>query len=87
LTFGISLGLLSQALAPHTKALIGVDISPKSVSYYNERVTNQGIPLEEMRAICTELVERGTGETDAFGGVEFDVIVVGQMYQLQAIVS
>ncbi|KAG8733931.1 hypothetical protein FRC11_014875 [Ceratobasidium sp. 423] len=73
-------GLVSQGLAPHTKTLIGVDISPKSVDYYNERVANQGIPPEEMRAICVELVERGAGDADPFGGVEFDVIVCTQAY-------
>ncbi|CAE6444247.1 unnamed protein product [Rhizoctonia solani] len=72
-------GLVSQGLAPHTKTLIGVDISSKSVEYYNERVANQGIPSDEMRAICTELVERGTGD-DPFGGIEFDVIVCTQAY-------
>ncbi|KAJ1310554.1 hypothetical protein OPQ81_007284 [Rhizoctonia solani] len=73
-------GLLSQGLAPHTKTLIGVDISPKSVDYYNERVANQGIPPEEMNAICLDLVERGTGEADPFNGIEFDVIVCAQAY-------
>ncbi|CAE6434501.1 unnamed protein product [Rhizoctonia solani] len=73
-------GLLSQGLAPHTKTLIGVDISSKSVDYYNERVANQGIPPEEMKAICMELVERGTNNTDPFDGIEFDVIVCTQAY-------
>jgi SAM-dependent methyltransferase len=72
-------GLLSQALAPHTRTLIGVDISPKSVAYYNERVANQGISKDEMRAVCVELSERGAEEVDAFDGVEFDVIVVSQV--------
>lgn len=70
--------MLSQALAPHTKTLIGVDISPKSVAYFNERVANQGIPEDEMKAICVELTTRGTGETDVFGGIEFGVIVVSK---------
>ncbi|KAF8602735.1 S-adenosyl-L-methionine-dependent methyltransferase [Ceratobasidium sp. AG-I] len=78
--YACGIGLLSQALAPHTKTLIGVDISPKSVDYYNERVANQGIPEEEMKAICVELTERGTGEADVFGGVEFDVIVCTLAY-------
>ncbi|CAE6429569.1 unnamed protein product [Rhizoctonia solani] len=73
-------GLLSQGLAQHTKTLIGVDISPKSVDYYNERVANQGIPPDEMKAICAELVERGTGNVDLFNGIEFDVIVCTQAY-------
>jgi SAM-dependent methyltransferase len=71
-------GLLSQALAPHTRTLIGVDISPKSVAYYNERVANQGISQDEMRAVCVELSERSAEGVDAFDGVEFDVIVVSQ---------
>ncbi|CAE7128067.1 unnamed protein product [Rhizoctonia solani] len=73
-------GLVSQGLAPHTKTLIGVDISPKSVEYYNERVANQGIPPDEMRAICAELVERGTGDADPLDEIEFDVIVCTQVY-------
>ncbi|KAG9088205.1 hypothetical protein FS749_002344 [Ceratobasidium sp. UAMH 11750] len=73
-------GLVSQALAPHTRTLIGVDISSKSVDYYNERVANQGIPNDEMRAICVELKERGTEEPDALDGIEFDVIVCTNAY-------
>ncbi|CUA72145.1 hypothetical protein RSOLAG22IIIB_00807 [Rhizoctonia solani] len=33
-----------------------------------------------MKAICTELVERGTGDTDPFDGAVFDVIVCTQAY-------
>ncbi|CAE6514580.1 unnamed protein product [Rhizoctonia solani] len=73
-------GLVSQGLAPHTKTLIGVDISSKSVEYFNGRVANQGIPPDEMKAICTELVERGTRDTDPFEGIVFDVIVCTQAY-------
>ncbi|KAG9089829.1 hypothetical protein FRC06_001368 [Ceratobasidium sp. 370] len=73
-------GLLSQALAPHTRTLIGVDISPKSVDYYNERVANQGISGDEMRAVCVELKERGAEGPDALDGIEFDVVVCTNAY-------
>lgn len=80
LDYACGTGLLSQTLAPHTRTLIGVDISSKSVDYYNERVANQGIPLDEMRAICTELKERGVEQPDPFEGIEFDVIVCTNAY-------
>ncbi|KAG8769114.1 hypothetical protein FRC12_005168 [Ceratobasidium sp. 428] len=78
--YACGVGLLSQTLAPHTRTLIGVDISPKSVTYFNERVANQGISSDEMRAICVELKERGVGEPDALDGIEFDVIVCTNAY-------
>lgn len=42
------------------------------VDQYNLRVFNQGIPPEEMRAVCTEL-EGKDGELE---GQKFDIIVV-----------
>ncbi|KAG8746138.1 hypothetical protein FRC10_006004 [Ceratobasidium sp. 414] len=75
-----SSGLLSRALAPHTRTLIGVDISSKSVDYYNECVANQGVSDDEMRAVCVELKERGTEGPDAFDGIEFDVVVCTNAY-------
>ena len=39
---------------------------------YNTRVKNQGIPPEEMRAVCVEL-QGADGELD---GAKFDVITV-----------
>lgn len=64
--------MISQRLAPHCKKIVGVDISEKTVEYYNERVANQGIPEEEMKAVHLEL----TGSEDELGGEKFDVIVV-----------
>ncbi|QRV86796.1 methyltransferase domain protein [Ceratobasidium sp. AG-Ba] len=80
LDYACGTGLLSQTLAPHTRTLIGVDISSKSVDYYNERVANQGIPADEMRAICAELKERGTTDPDPLDGIEFDVVVCTNAY-------
>lgn len=66
-------GLISRELAPFTKSLVGVDISAGMVDEYNHRVSNQGIPPEEMRAVCIEL----QGEEGELDGARFDVIVVG----------
>src|SRR5262245_17124135 len=68
-------GLISQNLAPYTRQIIGVDISQGMVDYYNQRVSNQGIPPEEMKAVCLEL--KGTG--DELDGQKFDVVVVSKI--------
>lgn len=68
-------GLLSQALCPHVKSIVGVDISQGSVEQYNAQVSNQGLAPEEMRAVCMEL--KGVpGELD---DVKFDLIVVSSL--------
>lgn len=66
-------GLLSKEIAGHTKLLVGVDISQTPVDLFNEHVSNQGIPQEEMRAVCIEL----KGEEGELDGLKFDVITVG----------
>ena len=52
--------------------IIIVSFTQLQVKQYNLRVENQGIPLEEMRAVCAEL--KGTAEE--LDGLKFDVIVV-----------
>ncbi|KAF8898271.1 S-adenosyl-L-methionine-dependent methyltransferase [Gymnopilus junonius] len=74
--FACNVGLLSRELAPHTKLLIGVDISQTPVDDFNEHVFNQGIPAEEMRAICSEL----KGEEGELDGLKFDVITCSASY-------
>lgn len=64
---------MSRELAPHTKSILGVDISQGMVDQYNKRVENQGISPEEMRAIAVEL--KGESE-DELDGAKFDIIVV-----------
>jgi len=66
------LGLISRELAPYAKTIVGVDITQALVDNYNQRVANQGISPDEMRAVCTELKGK-EGELD---GLKFDVIVV-----------
>ena len=66
------LGLVSQALAPYCKKIVGVDISQGMVDEFNSRVDNQGIPREEMHAVCLNILT-GDGE---LSGQLFDVIVV-----------
>ena len=65
-------GLLSRALAPHAKLIVGVDISQVSVNVYNETVSNQGLFPDEMRAVCAEL----KGEAGELDDLKFDVVAV-----------
>jgi len=46
------------------------------VRLYNKRMWDQGIPPEDMRAVCTEL--KGTAEE--LDGMKFDVIVCASAY-------
>jgi hypothetical protein len=42
------------------------------IDQYNQSVVNQGIPPEEMRAVCCDL----TAAPDQLDGMKFDVVVV-----------
>lgn len=46
------------------------------VERYNQRVADQGIPPEEMRAVCVDLHQ----DNSELEGTRFDVIVVGSGY-------
>ncbi|PPQ77605.1 hypothetical protein CVT25_011397 [Psilocybe cyanescens] len=74
--FACNRGLLSKEIAGHTKLLVGVDISQTPVDLFNEHVSNQGIPQEEMRAVCIEL----KGEEGELDGLKFDVITCAASY-------
>ncbi|EIN07939.1 S-adenosyl-L-methionine-dependent methyltransferase [Punctularia strigosozonata HHB-11173 SS5] len=69
--FACGTGGLSRELAPHVKSIVGVDISQSMVDEFNRRVSNQGIPPEEMKAVCTDL-QAAEGALD---GQKFDVVV------------
>lgn len=73
-------GLVSQALAPYCKKIMGVDISQGMVDWYNMRVRNQGIESEEMEAVCVEL----KGAEDELDGVKFDVAIVSSSTAIDA---
>lgn len=66
-----------MVLASRVKSILGVDISAGMVRQYNTRMANQGIPPEEMRAVCTEL----KGTIDELDGMKFDIIVVRQFHR------
>ncbi|CAA7260916.1 unnamed protein product [Cyclocybe aegerita] len=74
--FACGAGHISRQLAPHTKSIVGVDITQAAVDLYNQRVSNQGIPPEEMRAVCVEL----KGEDGELDGLKFDVIICSMSY-------
>jgi len=69
-------GLISRELAPYARSILGVDISQGMVDQYNLRVFNQGIPPEEMRAVCAEL----EGKDGELRGQNFDVIVCASAF-------
>ncbi|KAF9533653.1 S-adenosyl-L-methionine-dependent methyltransferase [Crepidotus variabilis] len=72
----IASGLISRELAGVCKSIVGVDISQALVDNYNERVSNQGISPDEMRAVCIEL----KGEVNELDGHKFDVVVCSAAY-------
>jgi len=69
---------ISEAMVMHSlsrvrmQIVIIVSFTQLQVNQYNLRVENQGIPPEEMRAVCAEL--KGTAEE--LDGLKFDVVVV-----------
>ena len=72
------LGMLSRALSPHVRSIVGVDISASCVSEYNLRVMNQGLDPEDMRAV----VSPPTGAPVELKGAQFDVVVVSYWIHL-----
>ncbi|KAJ3864912.1 S-adenosyl-L-methionine-dependent methyltransferase, partial [Lentinula novae-zelandiae] len=76
--------LNSRVLAPFVKSIVGVDISQEMVDRYNKRVENQGIPREEMRAICIpeQLLTHANDLRLAklLGDIEFDVAICCMSY-------
>ncbi|KAF9061436.1 S-adenosyl-L-methionine-dependent methyltransferase [Rhodocollybia butyracea] len=93
LDFACGTGLNSRILAPYANAILGVDISEEMVLKYNERVGNQGIPEDEMHAICLpeellkdelhpEIYEKGKQSEfqTALGGRKFDVAICCMSY-------
>lgn len=65
-------GLMSRELCPYVKSVVGVDISQGMVDQFNLRAFNQGLPPEEMKAVCLDLKR----EDHEFCGAKFNVIVV-----------
>ncbi|KAG7453119.1 hexaprenyldihydroxybenzoate methyltransferase [Guyanagaster necrorhizus] len=76
LDFACGTGLMSRQLAPHCKSILGIDISQGMVDKYNTRVHNQGIPPEDMRALCIDL----KGEEGELDGSKFDVVLCAMAY-------
>jgi len=69
-------GLVSRELVPYCKRIVGVDISQGMVDQFNNRVYNQGIPPEEMQAVCAEL----KGIPGELGDEKFDVVLCSAAY-------
>ena len=71
--------MISRELAPYAKSIVGVDISQIMVDHYNQKVSDQGILPEEMKAVCTEL----KGGEEELDGLKFDVITVSRSSTFQ----
>ena len=55
------------------KRIVGVDVSEGMVARFNERVNGQGIPADEMEAVCVDLLDESAPHSDL--GL-FDVVTV-----------
>ncbi|KAI8974258.1 S-adenosyl-L-methionine-dependent methyltransferase [Trametes punicea] len=64
-----TVGLISIALRPYVKHIVGVDISQGSVAVYNRRAVELGFS-SEMEAVCAVL----KGEPGELGDAKFDLI-------------
>lgn len=65
--------------AQDPKSIVGVDISQGMVDQYNKIVSDHGIPLEEMRAVCVP-------PDEPLQGLTFDVIVVSHPFAISCTV-
>ncbi|KAG8848720.1 hypothetical protein FRC20_002500 [Serendipita sp. 405] len=77
LDYACGTGQMSRKLAPYVNRIVGVDISQGMVDYYNQRVYNQGIPEEEMHAVCIPELK---GDDSDLDGQKFDLIICAQAY-------
>lgn len=73
------IGLVSQEIASHTKSLVGIDVSEKSVEMFNETVANQGIDPSEMKAFCLDVFDT-KGMEAKLGGRKFDLVYSSMTY-------
>lgn len=71
----IILGLLSRELIPYAKSIAGVDISQRMVDEYNRRAANQGLSVDEMRAVRADILSSESDELWKLRG-SCDVVVV-----------
>ncbi|KAI0648429.1 S-adenosyl-L-methionine-dependent methyltransferase [Trametes meyenii] len=75
LDYACGIGLVSQALRPHVKSVVGVDISQGSVDVYNKQAAELGA-ASQIRAVCAEL----KGEPGELDGAKFDLITCSAAY-------
>jgi cyclopropane fatty-acyl-phospholipid synthase-like methyltransferase len=60
------------------KTIVGVDISQRMVDEYNRRVANQGLSMQEMRAVRADILNPTSDEAQSMEGM-FNVVVVSLM--------
>ncbi|KAI0648428.1 S-adenosyl-L-methionine-dependent methyltransferase [Trametes meyenii] len=67
--FACGTGLISQALRPHVKSVVGVDISQVSVDIYNKAAADLGF-ASQLKAVRADL----KGEPGELDGAKFDLV-------------
>ncbi|KAI0355126.1 S-adenosyl-L-methionine-dependent methyltransferase [Trametes cingulata] len=67
--------MVSQALRPYVKRVVGVDISQGSVDLYNKQAADQGF-ASQMKAVVGPL----KGEPGELDGAKFDVVMCCAAY-------
>ena len=73
----VDAGLISQALEPYTRKVVGVDISAGMVDAYNQKARKSGID-ERMMAVCADILAPGAEIREGLRNV--DVVVCSMSY-------
>ncbi|KAI0355127.1 S-adenosyl-L-methionine-dependent methyltransferase [Trametes cingulata] len=76
LDYACGIGMISEALHPYVKRIVGVDISKGSVDVYNRKAAEKGLSAQ-MHAIAGSL----KGEPEELDGAKFDVVVCCGAYR------
>jgi len=75
LDFACGPGNISFNLAPHSKSIVGVDISGRMIDLYNEKAKKEGLS-EQISAIRADIVQ----DPSPLGGKLFDIVVCSLSY-------
>ncbi|KAK7043648.1 hypothetical protein VNI00_008259 [Paramarasmius palmivorus] len=76
LDFACGTGLVSNVLVPHSKYLVGVDISEGMINQFTKRFDSQGLSSDKVKGVAIEL----KGEPGELDGAKFDVITCSMAF-------
>lgn len=69
----LPIGLVAEKIAPHSKSLLGVDVSDKAIELFTERFEKLG-KAEEVKAILVDI----EASQEGLDGKKFDLIYVSR---------